>query len=263
MPQDPEARSLLQCGWGLCLAGDRPFLFGMDASVRPLRGAFAALLAAAALAACNDDPSGLTLRPVTSGTIGGVPFTVTGGTVYQASPGGPLRADEGGGQIVLDESPAELGMSDPDLLHLRTEFAVSNGGSLQIAAFGDDGAEFSTGVWVVLTRDTTALDYEFRLSGALFADSTFTPPPAIPSAEHWLVTEFYADSVPGYPAGQSGITMWELNDLTPGLAEDVLGCDPGPATDPTPLAGDRVGYSLRSVWLLSVEVVDQIVGPCV
>jgi hypothetical protein len=234
----------------------------MDSRARPLRRVAAALLVCSALAACDDDPAELMLRPVTSGRIGAVSFTVTGGTVYQATPGGPLYADETGGQIVLDENVAGLGMSDPDLLHLRTQLALSDGGSLQIAAFGDPGSELSSGVWALLTRDGAAIDYELRLSGALFADSSFTPAPSVPSAEHWVVTEFYADSVPGYAPGQSGVTMWELNDLTPNVAEDVLACDPGPATDPTTLTGDGVAYALDAAWLLAVEVVDQIVGPC-
>jgi hypothetical protein len=245
------------------VAGFGPaFFLGMDPRARSLRRVVAALLVSAALTACEDDPAELTLQPVTSGAIGGVSFTVSGGTVYQASPAGPLYADEAGGQIVLDKDAAGLGMSDAGLLHLRTQLALSEGGSLQIAAFGEAGSELGSGVWVLLTRDGAAIDYEFRLSGALFADSTFTPAPPIPSAEHWIVTEFYADSVPGHGADQSGITMWELNDLTPAFGEDVLRCDPGPATDPTVLTGDRVAYALESSWLLAVEVVDQIVGPC-
>ncbi len=153
-------------------------------------------------------------------------------------------------------------MSDPDLLHLRTYVALSNGGSLQIAAFGDTGSEFDSGAGVLLSRDGGAIDYEFQLGGAMFADSSFAPPPPVPSAEHWVVTEFYADSVPGRAPGESGVTMWQLNDVAPEIGGDVLGCDPGPATDPTPLAGDRVGYALESAWLLAVEVFDEIVGPC-
>jgi hypothetical protein len=220
-------------------------------------------LALAALGACDRNPNELTLRPVTAGHIGGHAFTVTGGTVYQAVPDGPVYADASGGQLVFDDTPAGLGMTDPDLIHLRTRFAISEGGSLQISAFGDVASEFATGVWVLLSRVESEISYDFRLSGASFADSAFTPPPPEPGAEHWVATEFYADSVPGYGTGLSGITMWELNDLTAAPNQDVLRCDPGPATDPTPLAGERVGYALQRSWLLAVEVVDQIVGPCV
>lgn len=227
--------------------------------MRPL---LASLLAVAALAACDESPQELALQTVTSGTLGGIPFTVLGGAVYQAGPDGPLFADETGGRIVLDDDPAGLGMSDPNHLHLRTRFALSDAGTLQIAAFGTSGSELTSGHWVLLARDGAAIEYQFRLRGALFADSAFTPAPAIPSAEHWIVTEFYAADVPGYAAGSSGVTMWELNDLTPGFDEDVLSCNPGPAIESVALTGDAVAYALESGWLLAVQPVDQIVGPC-
>jgi len=227
-----------------------------------IRGVSVALLLLLGAAACDRQPVGLVLLPVVSGTIDGHAFTVTGGTMFQARPDGPLYADASGGRVVFTEDPAGLGMSDPDLLQLRTQFALSDGGSLQVAAFGTAGAEFTSGLWVLLARDGAAINYDFVLGGTSFADSAFFPPPPIPSAELWVVTEFYADSVPGYPAGESGIAMWELEDLTPTFNEDVLRCDPGPATDPTPAPGDRVGYALQSAWVLAVEVVDQVVGPC-
>lgn len=221
------------------------------------------LVAVALLAACDDEPSGPSLAPVSSGTISGIPFTVTGGTVYQVGADGPLYADSTGGQIVLDETPAELGMGDPDLLHLRTYFAVSQGGSLRIGAFGDAGSPLNTGVTVGLGRvASVGWVYELRFAGAPVADSTFEPQPTFPSGEQWIVTELYADSVPGFAAGQAGAALWPLNDVTPAAAEDVLGCGSEPSTDPNPLTGDAVGYGLDGAWLLEVEVLDQIVGPC-
>jgi hypothetical protein len=210
-----------------------------------------ALLASFAATAC-DDPADLTLAPIGSGTISGIPFTVTAGTVLQAEPDGPLYADDSGGTLVLDETPAQLGMTDGDLLQLRTRFALSNGGSIQLAAFGNQASLFSTGLSVVLRRVDVDIDYELRLAGTPFADGAFSPPPTV----------FYADSVPGYGADQWGLATWQLDDLTPGAGEDVLGCDPGPALGAAAPTGDRVGYSFAGGWLLAVEVVDQIVGPC-
>ena len=227
------------------------------------RGLLTALVLSAALAACEDEPTELDLLPVTSGTISGIPFTVTDGTVYQAGADGPLRADATGGRIVFDEGPLGLGMSDPDLLHVRTFFAISNGGSLRISAFGDAGAELDTGVSILLGRlPDLGFVYELRFGGALVADSTLDPQPQFAGAEHWVVTELYADSVPGAVAGQAGAALWPINDLTPAPSEDVLGCGSEPATDSSPLAGDAVGYVLDNAWLLGVEVLDQVVGPC-
>lgn len=238
----------------------------MNPTLRPRGNATLRALAITTLGvaatACDDNPNQLTLNPVTVGHISGVSFTVTGGTIYQAEPDGPLYADVAGGELVLDGDPAALGMSDPDLLRLGTLFALSDGGSLQIGAFGDQGSETSTGAWVVLSRTGSGIAYDFRLSGALFWDSVFAPPPAVASGEQWVFTEFYADSVPGHGPGQSGIAMWPLNDVTGAAGADVLKCDPGPAIDPTPLSGDRVSYALRRAWLLVVEVEDVIAGPC-
>jgi hypothetical protein len=228
----------------------------------PLRRPLAWLLAAALLA-CNDSPNELELEPISFGTIGGTSFVVTSGTVYQATTDGPIYADSTGGRITFDQDPAGLGMSDPDRLHLRTELALPNGGSLEIGAFAVSGTLFADALRVVLRRDAGQIEYEFHLGGSLFADSLFVPAPTIPSAVQWVVTEFYAQDVPGYGAGQSGITMWGLDDLTPTAGGDVLGCTAGPAIQGSTLSGDRVGYELRSAWIVSVDVVDEIVGPCV
>ena len=227
-----------------------------------VRRSLAALLVSVMLA-CEEKVNGPDLTPVTSGTVSGIPFTVSGGTIYQFDEDGPLFADETGGQIVFDGDPATLGMSDPDLLHVRTYFAVSRGGSLQIAAFGDPGSAVATGVSVGLGRATdVGFVYELRIGGALLADSAFATQPPVLSAEQWVVAELYADSVPGSPAGEAGAALWPLNDLTPSPSEDVLGCGLEPATDASPRAGEAVGYALRDAWLLEVEIVDQVVGPC-
>ncbi len=220
-----------------------------------------AAVATLASAACDDRPTELTLQAVTSGRIGDVAFTVTGGTVFQAVPGGPIFADESGGEVVLDADPAALGMTNPSHVQLRTRFALSDSGSIQIAGYGDAGSELSSGHWVVVQRLEGDFQYQFRLRGSLFAEGSFSPPPNIPSAEQWVVTEFYAQDAPGYN-GRSGITMWPINNLTPVFAQDVLGCSPGPALETGSLSGDAVAYALRDAWLLVVQPVTQIVGPC-
>jgi hypothetical protein len=234
-------------------------------NLSPLPSARAtALLASIVSAACSDASSGPKLEPVTAGTISGIAFRVTGGAIYQATPGGPLYADAGGGRILIDGTPASLGMSDPDQLHLRTQFALSASGALRIVAFGDAGNEFGSGLEVRLRRARSEILYEMRLGGSLFIDSIFVPAPAIPSAETWVVTEFYADEVPGYGGGKSGITMWPLDDTTPTRGEDVLGCTAGPAIAVgRTFAGKTIGYELVAGWIVEVDVVDQIVGPCV
>jgi hypothetical protein len=153
-------------------------------------------------------------------------------------------------------------MSDPRSLHLLTLVALQHGGTLTIGAFGTASDPFAAGTAVIVGRNATAIDYAFYVDSAVFADSTFVPGPAVASEEHWIATEFYADSVPGYGAG-SGLAMWPLNDVDPAFGEDVLGCAGGPALSPTHLTGDRVGFRLVSGFLLAVEVVDTIIGPCV
>jgi hypothetical protein len=212
---------------------------------------------------CNDGPAELELEQVISGTIDGIPFTVTGGTVYQAGADGPLRADATGGQILFDDGPLGLGMSDAGLVHLRTYFAISDGGSIHIAGFGQPGSEFNTGVTVTLERvPTVGFVYELRFAGGVVADSTLSPQPPLPGGEHWVVTELYADSVPGFPSGQAGAALWPIDDLSPAASEDMLGCASEPSMSSTPLTGSAVGYVLEAAWLLEVEVVDLIVGPC-
>jgi len=233
----------------------------MHSALPPLRACLLAALATL-VAACDSSPNALTLQPVTVGHVSGVYFTVTSGTIYQAEPDGPLYANESGGELVLDDDPAGLGMSDPDLLRLRTQFALTDGGTLQISAFGVTGEEIPTGVGVLLSRVGSGIGYDARLGGVSFADGLFSAPPGGANAEQWVVTESYADSVPGYGAGQSGVAFWRLGDLTAAAGTDVLGCDPGPAIDPTPRSGDRVSFALRGAWLLAVEVEDQIAGPC-
>jgi len=220
-------------------------------------------LGAVAAASCADSPSELALRAITSGTVGGVSFTVTGGTIYQAAPGDPIYADSTGGRLVLDENPSGLGMGDPDRLRLQSQFALADGGSIQIAGFGEPGDELGSGLRVLIERNEGSIDYGFWLGGTLFADGSFTPEPSVPSAEQWVVSEFYAQDVPGYGPGQSGITIWGLNELATAPGTDVLGCDPGPAIQPVTLDGDAIGYALEAGWIVAIEVIDEIVGPCV
>lgn len=211
------------------------------------------------VSACSDDP---TIVYVTSGTLGGVAFTVTEGAVVQPQADGPLYADATGAVLVLDEHVGALGMSDPRRLHLRTQFALQQLGSIMIGAFGTSGDPFGPGTDVRLERDGLAIDYRFRVANAVFVDSTFVPRPAAANAEQWIVTEFYAEDVPGYGPG-SGIAMWPLNDLDPTTGEDVLGCAPGPAMHSGTMSGDRVAYRIAAGFLVDIEVVDTIIGPCV
>jgi hypothetical protein len=220
----------------------------------------ASLACLAALGACNSTTAP-TPRAVTSGSVTGVAFHVTQGVVYQVDADGPIKADSVGAVIVLDQTPAGLGMSDPKRLHLRTQFALSNHGSLRIAAFGTTGDELNSGVWAALERESGAVGYELHLSSpTAFAGDVFTPPlPDIP----WVATEAYAQDVPGYGAG-SGITMWQLSeqDDSPVFGADVLGCTNGPAAQMATLSGDRVAYSMSLAFIVAIEVVDTIVGPC-
>jgi hypothetical protein len=217
-----------------------------------------AAIAIAALSACSEDPTNV---PVTAGTIGGIAFSVTTGAVLQPNADGPLFADGAGAVIVLEPSVGALGMSVPTRLHLRTQFALRDSGSITIGAFGTRSDPFGPGTDVRIERNGLALDYTFRVASAVFVDSTFVPLPAS-NLEQWVVTEFYAQDVPGYGAG-SGVAMWPLNDLDPTLGEDVLGCTPGPAMHTATLGGDRVAYRITSGFLIGLEVVDTIVGPCV
>lgn len=218
------------------------------------------LLTGFVLAGC-DNPEDPGLTPVTSGTIWGIGFTVAAGQLFQSIEDGPVYAGVGGATLVLDHDPATLGMTDPNRLQLRSQIALENGGEVQIAAFGT--TEAPTGALRVdVGRTDGAITYQAYLSGLLFAEGEFSPPPAVPSAEKWVVTEFYAQGVPAYPGFGSGLTFWNLDDLDPAFAQDVLACDPGPAMQLDAVAGDRIAYVLRSAWLVDLEVVDQFVGPC-
>lgn len=203
-----------------------------------------------------------TKPPVLSGTIGGVAFTVVSGSVLQPVANGPIYADGAGAEILLDADPAALGMSDSATLHLRTQFALQHAGTITIGAFGTSSDPFGPGTAVVLGRNQLEIDYAFYVDSLLFADSLFVPSVPAVNEEHWIITEFYAADVPGHGAG-SGVAMWPLDDLDPALGEDVLGCTIGPAMSAALLSGDRVAYSLRGGFIIGVEVVDTIVGPCV
>jgi hypothetical protein len=219
----------------------------------------AALLAGLlVLGACEEDPT----DEVTSGTINGVAFSVVSGTVLQPVADGPIYAPAPGALVTLDEDPAGLGMSNPDHLHLRTRFAISNGGSLSIAGFGTTADPIGTGATLTLTRDLLEFDYVVRLNGAMVADDRFAPRPAEAGVEHWIVTEFYADDVPGYGSGNSGATFWPIDDESPAFATDVLGCAPGPALEAATLAGSRIAYELSEAFVTAISVVDTIIGPC-
>ncbi|MSR21202.1 MAG: hypothetical protein EXR91_09525 [Gemmatimonadetes bacterium] len=114
----------------------------------------------------------------------------------------------------------------------------------------------------MIGRNQGESDYAFYVDSLVFADSSFVPQPAAANVEQWIVTEFYAENVPGYGAG-SGVATWPLNDLAPAFGADVLGCTDGPAMSAALLTGDRVAYRLTSAFLTRVEVVDTIVGPCI
>jgi hypothetical protein len=199
---------------------------------------------------------------VLAGSIGGVSFTVVSGSVLQPVPNGPIYADAAGADVVLDSDPGALGMSNPRRLHLRTQFALQHGGTLTIGAFGTSSDPLGPGTAVIIGRDQGEIEYTLYVDSLAFADSSFVPAGVAANAEHSIVTEFYAENVPGYGAG-SGVTMWPLDDLAPAFGADVLGCTDGPAMSAALLTGDRVAYSLTSAFLIEVEVVDTIVGPCI
>jgi hypothetical protein len=147
-------------------------------------------------------------------------------------------------------------------LHLRTTFALRHGGTITMSAFGTLADPLGSGNAVVIGRNVAQFDYAFYVGAAVHSDSAFVPAPAEPDVEHTVVTGFYAQDVPGYGAG-SGLAMWPLDDLTPSLGEDVLGCASGPAMTTTLLSGDRMAFALADAFILAVEVVDTTVGPCI
>ncbi len=210
-----------------------------------------------AVAACEEP----TAPPVLAGSIGGVSFTVVSGSVLQPVADGPIYADAAGADVALDSDPGALGMSDAKRLHLRTQFALQHTGTLTIGAFGTSSDPFGPGTSVVIGRDLGQIEYAFYVDSVVFAEGSLVPAPAA-NAEHSIVTEFYAEDVPGYGSG-SGVTMWPLNDLAPAFGADVLGCTDGPAMSAALLTGDRVAYRLTSAFLTGIEVVDTIVGPCI
>jgi hypothetical protein len=216
---------------------------------------FATLVCAAA---CREDPVSTV---VNTGTIDGVPFTVFDGVAHQAVEDGAVLGESNGAIIVLNQNPAALGMSDGARLHLRTTFALRHGGRIAIAAFGPASDPFGPGTGVVIGRNDSEFGYAVHVVTDPVLDSLFVPAPADPNAEHTVAIEFYAQDVPGYGTGNA-ITMWPLDDLTPALGEDVIGCSRGPAmSSVSTLPGDRIAFALSEAFLLSVEVVDTIVGP--
>jgi hypothetical protein len=229
------------------------------------RLALLGLAAVLALGACTSSTD-VSPSPVTSGTINGVAFHVTGGTIYQPEPDGPIYGDSAGGAIVLDQTPAGLGMTDPARLQLRTLFTAADSGSLRIAAFGNAGDELESGLSVFLEPTASGIDYRFYLDGTANAPNADTTLASLasPGSERWVVTEFYAQDVPGYGAG-SGITVWPVTgqETAPVSGDDVLGCAAGPAMKATTLNGSQVAYEVASSWIVAVEAIDSIVGPCI
>jgi len=200
---------------------------------------------------------------VTSGTIGGVAFTVISGRVEQPVADGGIAVDAGGAVILLGATPSGLGMSNANHLHLISRFALSHGGSLTAAAFGTAANPIGAGASLTLGRDALEFLYEVRLGGAQLARDFFNTRPLTAGAEHRIVAEFYADDVPAYGTGKSGVTFWPIDDAAPAFGTDVLGCTPGPALGAAALTGDRIAYELRSAFLTAIEVTDVVIGPCI
>jgi hypothetical protein len=77
----------------------------------------------------------------------------------------------------------------------------------------------------------------------------FSPGPVDAGAGIWVVSEFYNGDVPGYGA-PSGITIWDLDDLTPVFCGEEI--EQHDLIDP-PGGFYRVGFALRSAEFISLH----------
>ena len=236
-------------------------LHNSGAWIASLRSAL--FVVASFLAACGSSDGGAGgggPTAVTSGTIGGLPFTVVSGTLYQDTTDGPVRGDAGGATLALDDNTAALGMSDPLNLRLDWEFRLEAGGLIRAMAFDTSASLFSGALGFEIARAGVDFDYRFDMTVVSDITGTFSPGPADPNGTTFIVTEFYGVDAPGYGAGSSGITAWPLDDMAPAFNTDILSCPAGVQT--ANLTNTEVGYFLQSAVLVSVTPVDDIVGPC-
>jgi hypothetical protein len=217
----------------------------------------AVCLAIAALASCFG-PDGPTT--VTSGTIGGIAFTVTSGTIYQDEADGPVYADTAGGTIALDATTTALGMTNPYHLRLDTEFQIASGGVIDVRAYGSPGSDFSDSLGFSFERAGSSFSYRYDLTVETDVTGTLSPDPVNPDSTLTFVSEFYGVDAIGYGAGSSGITAWPIGVTTPTFCGDL---SPSPSVYQTAnLTTLRAGYYLKAARLVSVTPVDDITGPC-
>ncbi len=88
---------------------------------------------------------------ITSGTIGGLAFTVTAGTVTQETDDGPITAGATESTILFDSDLDTLSGATDDAL-FRISVVVSDGGSVDALGFGTTGDSFANALMATMDR---------------------------------------------------------------------------------------------------------------
>lgn len=217
-----------------------------------------ALVLTIALGACA--PSAETSNPppddppadtgITSGTIGGLGFTVISGMVFQDLADGPLAAGAGGGTILFDDATGIL-VSDGDNILVQVTARFEIGGTVVGAAHGFDTDSLAAAYAASVTRNSSSFDYELLngLGGTPEFSGTLNPDPLDPTGTVYFSADFDSNN--------TRILVWPMDEQSPNtcnLAIDTSVSATG--------GGTRWGLAFGGAEISNVSVSDGFNGGC-
>jgi len=196
-------------------------------------------------------------QPVASGVIGGLKFTVLGGTAFQDAPNEPLSAGSDGARILFDDAISSLSTT-PDAAWIQVTANFEDGGRVMVAAFGQAGNDLTGSLVAGFVRTGSDFIYEFLhgLGGTLDASGAVSPVPSSPDSSLHVTADITN------LAGGTAATLWH-----PEIA--------GPSGDPCPAGqvysgllsapngdGDRFGLDFRKGQVTQVDVTSSLSPHC-
>ena len=198
-------------------------------------------------------------QPVAAGVIGGLKFTVLGGTAFQDAPNEPLTAGSDGARILFDDAISSLSTT-PDAAWIQVTASFEDDGRVLVAAFGQAGNDLAGGLVAGFIRLGSDFIYEFLhgAGGTLDTSGAVSPAPLSPDASLRVTADFTNLAL----ADGTAATLWHPEILDPSgelcpAGRVYSGLTSGPSGD-----GDRFGLDLRKGRVTQVDVTGSLAPHC-